>query len=232
MKELGQLVVDVGRKLAVHCDALAAARAPGYAADRLASVLTQSRMCKARLLYYFPRAEDAAPPTPIPAAGSDGELMAAVSSWCGWHNDHGSLTGLCQAMYMGEDGAEMPNPDPEAGLYIRSRGHEVVKLALPAGAMAFQIGESAQIHSGGALQATPHCVRAAGMPGIARATLAVFMEPEWNEPMAPPSADAVEGVTHGAKGEALPPGVPALDARWTPDMDFGQFTDATLKAYY
>ena len=234
MKDLGQLMVSVGRKLSTFCDSLVAKENPEYPSDRLGKLLQESRMCKARLLYYFPRKEGDPPVPPVPTAGSDADTMAAVSNWCGWHNDHGSLTALCQAMYMddAEDGKDVPNPDADAGLYIRSRDHEVVKLQLPAGAMAFQIGESAQIHTGGALQATPHCVRAAGNTGIGRATLAVFMEPEWNEPMAPPAGAEVHRVTKGAHGETLPPGVPALASRWNADMDFGEFTDATLKAYY
>ena len=233
-KDLGNLIVSVGRKLAVHCDAFVAGRTPSYPSDRLAKVLTDSRMCKARLLYYFPRTPEEA----AAAAEKEASLppMDAISSWCGWHNDHGSLTGLCQAMYLdeGAGGAEVPNPDPAAGLYIRSRQHQLVKLKVPPGSMAFQIGESAQIHTGGVLQATPHSVRAARQANIGRATLAVFMEPEWNEPMAPPAGQegADKAVTRGATGEALPPGVPALEGRWAPDMDFGQFTDATLAAYY
>lgn len=233
-KDLGNLIVSVGRQLAVHCDGFVAGKVPGYPADRLSKLLKESRMCKARLLYYFPRSEEEAKA----AAEKEASLppMDAISSWCGWHNDHGSLTGLCQAMYTDEaaGGKEIPNPDPSAGLYIRSRQHELVKLQLPPGCLAFQIGESAQIHTGGALQATPHSVRAAGQANVGRATLAVFMEPEWDEPMAPPSTgeEAVAKVTQGAKGETLPPGVPALDSRWNPTMDFGEFTHATLSAYY
>ena len=29
------------------------------------------------------------------------------SDWCGWHNDHGSLTGLVPAMYMNREGKEV-----------------------------------------------------------------------------------------------------------------------------
>jgi hypothetical protein len=38
------------------------------------------------------------------------------------------------------------------GLYIRSRNSEIVKVSIPADCIAFQIGETAQIHSGGILQ--------------------------------------------------------------------------------
>jgi isopenicillin N synthase-like dioxygenase len=78
---------------------------------------------------------------------------------CGWHNDHGSLTGLASAMYLDSDGKEVQDTDPTSGLYVLSRGGELVRVAMPSDVLAFQIGETAQIHSGGLLQATPHAVR-------------------------------------------------------------------------
>ena len=73
------------------------------------------------------------------------------SDWCGWHNDHGSLTALVPAMYLTKDGAEIPCPDPSAGLYIRNRSGELVKAVMPKNGgnnLLFQIGETAQIHTG------------------------------------------------------------------------------------
>jgi hypothetical protein len=55
----------------------------------------------------------------------------------------------------------VPNPDPLSGLYIKSRSGEVVKAVFPADHLGFQIGETACVHSGGWLYATPHCVRGA-----------------------------------------------------------------------
>jgi len=60
----------------------------------------------------------------------------------------------------------------------------LTKVPIPADCLAFQIGETAQIHSGGLMQATPHCVRGAqgkAAEGISRETFAVFMEPQWAE---------------------------------------------------
>lgn len=37
------------------------------------------------------------------------------SSWCGWHNDHGSLTGLTAAMLLDKDGNTVTDPDPLSG---------------------------------------------------------------------------------------------------------------------
>ena len=55
------------------------------------------------------------------------------------------LLGLTSAMYM--KGAEaVPNPDPQAGLYIRQRqGAEVVQAPIPADQIAYQMGEAMQV---------------------------------------------------------------------------------------
>ena len=65
--------------------------------------------------------------------------------WCGWHTDHGSLTGLTSAMYMSGDEV-VPSPDPQAGLYIRARqGGEVTQVRIPSDHIAYQMGEAMQV---------------------------------------------------------------------------------------
>eukprot|EP01097_Dermamoeba_algensis_P000080 TRINITY_DN1022_c0_g1_i1.p1 TRINITY_DN1022_c0_g1~~TRINITY_DN1022_c0_g1_i1.p1 ORF type:complete len:137 (-),score=27.55 TRINITY_DN1022_c0_g1_i1:56-466(-) len=136
-------------------------------------------------------------------------------------------------MYMDEAGNEVPNPDPLSGLYIASRDGSVVKATIPSDHLIYQIGETAQIHSGGILQATPHCVRAASGPqskGISRETFAVFMEPMWMEPMDCPPGVQADNVS--LTSSVLPPGVPPLASRWKIGMSFAEFTDKTLSSYY
>jgi hypothetical protein len=99
-------------------------------------------------------------------------------------------------MYLDAEGRELANTDAESGLYIRSRTGETVKAVIPADCLAFQLGETTQIHSCGVLHATPHCVRAGRTPNVSRETFAVFMEPEmsvaWRE------GGKVEGGAGGA----------------------------------
>ena len=201
-KGLAKLIVDVGAQLARHVDSYVCSVEPGYPPAeglRLHDVIQQCRTHKARLLYYFPVSASE-------TAANNGN--SSSSSWCGWHNDHGSLTGLTAAMFFNQAGEEIPCPDPDAGLFIRSRSGTLVQVSVPADCLAFQIGETAQIHSGGVLQATPHCVRAALAAGphtaVSRGTMAVFMEPEWSHAMACP------GLRSGAKtSEQVPPSVSA-----------------------
>lgn len=57
-------------------------RNPAVPPGKLVDILARSRCPKARLLHYFP--------TDGTAAASD---SGAADNWCGWHLDHGSLTG-------------------------------------------------------------------------------------------------------------------------------------------
>lgn len=284
-KDLGQAIVDVGLLLSRSCDAYVSSRLPKCEPNRLHNIIESSKCTKARLLYYFavPPSSSSSASSSTASASSSAVIASSnddaahspssasaiirdstnsssngdeISSWCGWHNDHGSLTGLTSAMYFDAQGNEIPCPDPKAGLYIRSRCGNTFKVTVPSDCIAYQIGETSQIHSGGVLQATPHCVRAADAEGVSRGTLAVFMEPMWDCPMStPPAADApaaapAEGgsreggtagsdtsievnVLRGARGELLPRGVPMLVNRWTGNSQtFGEFTEKTLASYY
>ena len=219
-KALGQLIVSVGILVARHCDAYVKSKSPSYHEGRLSRIVESSICCKARLLHYFP------------ATSSSDASSEDFSSWCGWHNDHGSLTGLTSAMYFDENGVETTNSDPSAGLYIRGRHGELIKAAFPADRLAFQIGETAQIHSGGVLQATPHAVRGSSDGNICRDTFAVFMEPNWTEPMDVPDGVTVEDAQSQLAASALPRGVPPLSSRWKAEQTFGDFSEVTLASYY
>lgn len=50
-------------------------------------------------------------------------------------------------------------PDPTCGLVIRNRAGREIRVVIPPDCIAFQVGRAMSIHSGGRLQATPHCVR-------------------------------------------------------------------------
>lgn len=220
-KDMGQLIVHTGTLLAAHCDALVKSKLPSYTDLCLHKVILTSRCCKGRLLHYFPSDHGSVPID-----------TTSQSSWCGWHNDHGSLTGLTVAMYQDKDGNEVPCPDPAAGLYARSRQGDVTRIVLPSDHLAFQIGETAQIQSGGVLQATPHSVQASPVKGVSRSTFAVFMEPDAWYPMTTPAGANVSDIYRGARGELLPKGVPPLEGRWAPQDDFGGFSQKTFESYY
>lgn len=82
------------------------------------------------------------------------------------------------------DGVEIPCPDSTAGLYIKTRTDQIVKVVFGEGEVAYQIGETAEILSRGYLCATPHSVQAPKgeeASGVDRSTFALFMQPDWDE---------------------------------------------------
>lgn len=133
---------------------------------------------------------------------------------------------------MDKDQKLIPNPDPASGLFIRSRQGELVKVDMPSDHLAFQIGETAQIHSGGVLQATPHAVKGSSFPGVSRETFAVFMEPCWMEDMDIPKGRTVEEAQSQLAAKNLPPGIPPLAKRWQVGQTFGDFSEKTITSYY
>jgi len=211
-KDLGCLIVSVGAKLSKHIDAYIKKEVPTFPQGKVTEIVENSKCCKARLLHYFPSKDE---------KDADGD-------WCGWHNDHGLLTGLASAMYFDAEGNEIAFKDPESGLFIQKRSNEIKKAAIPKDALAFQIGESAQILSGGAVQATPHTVLRGKKligTGITRDTFAVFMQPNKDELLVPPTG--VERQNAIVKTEK----VPKLEDRWEENQTFDQFATKTVGAY-
>lgn len=79
--------------------------------------------------------------------------------------------------------------DAQAGLLAKNRFADIVKVGMDPKCLAFQIGETAQIVSGGIVEATPHCVvrgEKAAKENINRNTFALFMAPRFNERLSAP----------------------------------------------
>jgi len=95
--------------------------------------------------------------------------------------------------------------------------------------MAFQLGESTQIHTGGFLEATPHCVvRSEDLAGkkIGRNAFALFMQPDPLEEMKVP-----EGLDPDSVKEKVAYKIPALKDRWDNGIFFKEFHGRTIKHY-
>lgn len=145
-KELGKFINGIGIEVAKNLDKFVKARCEAYEDGLIEKHLKESTRTTGRLLHYFP---------------VDKTIDTTDMKWCGWHNDHGTLTGLCSAMYLDRDFKEVDPRDIEddvSGLFAMTRNHQEVKVKIPQNSLAFQIGESAQIVSGGLLCATPHSV--------------------------------------------------------------------------
>jgi hypothetical protein len=77
------MMMEVGALLALQIDAYAHGRNSNYPKTSLHEIITKGRSHVGRMLHYFP-------------FESKGE---SVDDWCGWHNDHGSLTALTSALF-------------------------------------------------------------------------------------------------------------------------------------
>lgn len=200
------MVIDTAALVARACDRFAVANEAieGYPEGYLERVVRESLTTKARLLHYFPP-ELGSHASNDTSQDDDGDDDGG-DDWCATHVDHGCLTGLTSAMFVDEAATttttttpssplpELPtSPDPHAGLYIRSRTNQVVKVNIPKNCLAFQTGEALQLITRGQFRAVPHFVKgvkSAASPGtgtggpgmrVARNTLAVFTQPNLGE---------------------------------------------------
>ncbi|KAL8242992.1 hypothetical protein R6Q59_013294 [Mikania micrantha] len=206
-KSLGKLILDVGLLVAYHCDKYVSKETGMPHNEGIEQIVYRSRCHKGRLLYYFP-AENC----------NDSQDSESMSSWCGWHTDHGSLTGLTYARFT-KSGAEIPCLDNTAGLYIKTRTGQIVKVVYKEDEIAYQIGNITEILSRGRLCATPHCVRAPKgekATGLERSTFALFMQPDWDEKLDFPET----GHVHQELIQA------------NESLTFGEYTEKLLDKYY
>lgn len=207
-KALGKLILDVGMLVANHCDRYVSKGMKMAEDQGLEQILGRSRCHKGRLLYYFP----------VKFSNSCTQDDESMSSWCGWHTDHGSLTGLTFALFM-RDGMELSCPDNAAGLYVKSRTGQIVKVVFGEDEIAYQIGETTEILSRGQLCATPHCVRAPtsdAASGVERSTFALFMQPDWDEKLVFPEEVHIHQELIPSNGS----------------LTFGEYTEKLLDKYY
>lgn len=216
-KDLGGLLKEVVVHVARHIDAFAKTKNPNYPEGALYKAMKETDKGKARLLYYFPLDDD--------------ENPNKEDSWLGWHNDSGFLTALAGELFVKhETGKVVPkSPDSNAGLYIVDRDDRVIKAQIPEDCMAVQIGECLQILTGGAVVATPHCVKASCAPGIARISLPCFIDAPPSYRLSMPEGCTREQVLTKETEKRVPP----LGKRWTEDgMEFGTFLQKTFSLYY
>ncbi|EER01755.1 conserved hypothetical protein, partial [Perkinsus marinus ATCC 50983] len=152
-------------------------------------------------------------------------------AWIGWHNDSGFLTCLTPDIYVKHDtGEEVPNPDRlTAGLWVADRNSRTAKVTIPDDIMVIQCGECLQIITGGLLVATPHCVRGAAVPNIARISCPCFVDTSVDFKLSMPERCTRADVFRNTIAQRVPP----LEKRWTKDgMSFADFLGDTFKSYY
>ncbi|XP_059065453.1 uncharacterized protein LOC131041914 [Cryptomeria japonica] len=122
--------------------------------------------------------------------------------WQEWHYDYGIFTLLTTPLFlssfslpirsngilMNQSAQECSSPDGHTYLKILNIVNSKVMFAsAPSGSLIVQVGEAAQILSGGKLHATAHCVcRPSERIDVSRETFVVFLQPAWNKSLSPP----------------------------------------------
>ena len=95
--------------------------------------------------------------------------------WGEEHTDFNVLTILPGGQFFDSSGSNIANPDPESGLYLRTRSGRKVRGSAPKGSIVIQVGQPLEILTGGRLLATPHVVTAPRVPNITRYSCAHFV---------------------------------------------------------
>jgi len=216
-KTMSRIIYETAKPILAQCDAIVKAKYPAHDRALFEKTFPRSRLVVGRLLHYYAGVED---------------------SWCGWHNDSSVITGLVPAMWLDDmTGDELQSLDTTAGLYVQGRGGAIERVSVPKDVLLFQIGEAAQILSGGVLQATPHSVRGhisdPGALQVSRESFALFMEPQWDMAIGPPEGASYEDVLRGEEGDLIPP----LSKRLNPDpqtgtVEFGKLLGDSFAEYY
>lgn len=218
-------IYDLSRHVLRHCDAAVETSLRAKGLQGIPNVLSavtheRSRLHVGRLLHYYPKEE------PPPGETTDD------AAWCGWHNDNSVITALAPAIYFDDATGEAVEAPEGAGLLAYSRSGEKVKVPPPPkNAVLFQIGEAAQVLSGGTLVATPHAVAAGNMRGTSRESFALFIEPDWDEPMCVPEGCDLDCVL--APDDKRSDIIPPLRSRLKQvPVAFAKFLSDSVAEYY
>ncbi|KAA8497648.1 hypothetical protein FVE85_5233 [Porphyridium purpureum] len=204
---------SLGMELAFCCDQLMKAKNVG--APSLHDALADSTTHKGRLLYYCSPVRDST------------HTSGPSPQWCGLHSDHGAITGLVPSLTCDEEVDQHDEPEilkQGTGLTVLGPDGNMSEVRLDPSSVAFQVGEVAQVISGGSFRATPHSVPLELSPheGVqrARSSFALFLQPSRDFSLGSPET-----------GLFTPSGVPPLEKRFVPGDTFGQFEARTLAAY-
>lgn len=127
-------------------------------------------------------------------------------------------------------------PDGHSALQIMDTHGKTAFLTIATDCLLVQVGEAAQILSGGELVARAHCVmRPTQASDVSRETMALFLQPAWNRVLTlPPQLEKQSGEEMLGEGLAsvVKAHIPNLGSRWTNGCTFAEFSKKTTNKYY
>ncbi|BAT10269.1 uncharacterized protein [Oryza sativa Japonica Group] len=186
-----------------------------------------------------------------------GSVVSLTNLWQEWHYDYGVLTVLTAPLFlcstMGEDcsiNKECSPPDEHTYLQLFNR-RKVFSVRCSPESFIVQVGETADILSGGKLRSTLHAVsRPYGSTNISRETFVVFLQPSWDKKL-PYSGHCFAGDDEPSEGDDstfsdgsdmfssehtlmqdILKKIPPLSSRVKEGMTFAEFSRQTTKQYY
>ena len=143
-------------------------------------------------------------------------------------NIQGTLTGLVPGLFLDEQQQPITGGGGGGGgLFVEHAGGQ--DYGIRCTSCAFQIGETAQIQSGGLLRATPHAVFPPTTQQTTRESFALFLEPNMNVPLELPSGRSEEEALQSSTASKLD--LPPIRARWKAGRSFGDFHWNTINMF-
>lgn len=187
-----------------------------------------------------------------------GSAVSLRNLWQEWHYDYGILTILTTPLFLcstlGEEcsiSEECSPPDGPTYLQLFNR-RRIFSVRCCLESFIVQVGEAADILSGGKLRSTLHAVsRPFGLANISRETFVVFLQPSWDKtlPYSGCSFDSEDesndqkelaSRSDGSTGscseqilmQEILKKIPPLSSRLKEGMTFAEFSRQTTKQYY
>ncbi|XP_002974660.2 uncharacterized protein LOC9636892 [Selaginella moellendorffii] len=215
-RHLGYRLIDVGVRVARVCDTAL----PGL---QLEKTILGSQTAKGRLIHYHSECERLPRPDPAQRELSGSEF------WQQWHYDYGVLTVLTAPVYINASGSV--GQSHSSLVAMDSWTGSVTAVNIPDGSVLVQVGEAAQIFSGGKLRATAHCVVKPQLdPEASRETFVVFLQPAWDKALS--CQVALEDGDETGSGDNRISVIPPLETRWKKGCTFAEFSKQTTGQYY
>uniref|UniRef100_A0A7I4CBD6 Isopenicillin N synthase-like Fe(2+) 2OG dioxygenase domain-containing protein n=1 Tax=Physcomitrium patens TaxID=3218 RepID=A0A7I4CBD6_PHYPA len=129
---------------------------------------------------------------------------------------------------------ECAPPDGYSSLRVMDAHSRTTSVSIPSDYLIVQVGDAAQLLSGGELVARPHCVmRPTSDRDVSRQTMAVFLQPAWDRSLSIPPGTAQErALEAGGVATNLETHIPLLASRWKDGCTFAEFSKETTRQYY
>lgn len=170
--------------------------------------------------------------------------------WQQWHCDYGIFTVLTSPVFLKptrlvpsntddvacglENVRECAPPDGHSSLIVMDSHGRSASVVVPSDYLIVQVGEAAQLLSGGKLVARAHCVmRPTTAEDVSRETMAVFLQPAWDKRMSlPPGIPPERALEAGGIAAHLETHIPLLASRWKEGCTFAELSKETTRQYY